>query len=161
MTGSPSDSEAHDFGKSGGIPLWPMRSFAVDDDAVRRGFGEPVIDFLGLHGFREVGKTGDRDGWFTRTYQNNDLSLRLVAHLGWNIEVGPQDEPGATSDISQVAEFLGDPLRFRSPVPDQLRYAEANYARLKRLFSADDRTQYRAFKEFLYKKGVLFPEADR
>jgi hypothetical protein len=110
----------------------------VKDEDVTREFGDLLLTVLEQHGFREVGRYVDDLGWFTRTYFNGKMGVRLVYHLGTSVELMPRRSIEAYTSIQYVGDFLNDPVRDDSNNDEKAQYLERNLPRLERLFGELD-----------------------
>ena len=123
------------------------------DEAVAQEFGDLLPEVLQRFGFREVGRYVDNQGWFTRTYSNGRMGIRLVFHMCRAVEFMPRRNMEAYTNIEFVGDFFGDPIRDDSPSDDKARYIERNWLRLERLFGElDGGEDLRALEDYLRKR---------
>lgn len=111
------------------------------DDELKSTFGEALLEVLAKRGFREVGRFDDKEGWYTRTYSNGEMGVRLVYHMRTEVEFIPRGEMNNDVHISvgQVAEFFGDGLRDSDSNDDKARYFDRNFPRIVHIFGKRDR----------------------
>ena len=123
------------------------------DEAVAQEFGDLLPAVLERFGFREVGRYVDDQGWFTRTYFNGKMGIRLVFHMGWVVEFMPRTNMEAYTSIQYVGDFFGDPISDDSPNDEKARYIEENWQRIERLFGElDGGEALRALRDYLRKE---------
>ncbi len=121
------------------------------DDELKETFGEPLLDVLAKHGFHEVGRFQDSDGWYLRDYSNGEMGVRLMNHMGTDVEFisrsdishyRPELVPKgimACYSVATVAADFGDVLDDRASNDNRARYIDRNFSRIARIFAERDR----------------------
>ncbi len=103
-----------------------------------RDFGPVIFEVLDRRGFREIGRFADREGWGTITYFNDRIGVRLVSHLGTELDIMPPRAMDQPYRLETFAEVFGPALGQGASMDQRAAYLDQQFARIERAFSESD-----------------------